>query len=51
MVNDVFFDFEEEDYFKYIDNKYRVIEIRYFINVSADKDSGICYIFEKTSKK
>lgn len=50
MVNDIYFEFDEEDYFKYMDNNYRMLEIKYSVNVSAEKDSGICYIFENSMR-
>lgn len=50
MVNDIYFEFDEEDYFKYMDNTYRMLEIKYSVKVSAAKDSGICYIFENSMR-
>lgn len=47
IVNDIYFSFDEEDYFKFMDNEYRVLDISFYVGVSANEDDGICYIFKR----
>ncbi|MGN1190848.1 MAG: hypothetical protein ACI4SL_10700 [Candidatus Ornithospirochaeta sp.] len=51
IMNDIYFDFTEEEHFKFMDNEYRVLQVDYSISVSAEEDSGICYIFSKPARK
>ena len=45
IVNDLYFEFQKEEYFKYIDNEYRVLEVSYSLSVDADSSSGTCTSF------
>lgn len=51
IVNDIYFYFDEEDYFRFIDNEYRILDIRFFVGVSANENDGICYIFQRQGRK
>lgn len=47
IVNDIYFYFDEEDYFRFMDNEYRVLDIRFSVGVNANEEDGICYIFQR----
>lgn len=51
IVNDIYFSFDEEDYFKFMDNEYRVLDISFSVGVNANEDDGICYIFKRQERK
>lgn len=40
IVNDIYFEFSKEEYFRYADNEYRMLEIKCSMEVSAEPDSG-----------
>lgn len=40
IVNDIYFEFGKEEFFRYADNEYRMLEIKCSMEVSAEPDSG-----------
>lgn len=46
VVNDIYFDFSKKEYFKYVDNEYRMLEIKCSMEVSVEPDAGTYTLFK-----
>ena len=46
VVNDIYFNFSKEEYFKYVDNEYRMLEIKCSMEVSVEPDAGTYTLFK-----
>ena len=45
------FSFKASDYFEYMKNNKRMLNVKYSITVSAERGAGYCYFFRKPDRK